>query len=57
MTHYTDKLIPLILELIEEGLSLSKIAKMYDVSITFVQKIRDNYDWYYLNYGDISSKI
>ncbi len=46
---YTEKLKPIIIGLLEQGESVKDIARLYNVSIWFVRKVRDNYDEFYSN--------
>lgn len=48
--NWTEKIIkPLVIWALEAGdFSLSQIAKAYDVSLSFVKKVADNYETFYM---------
>ena len=50
---YTKKIIPLIVKAIEQGdYTLREIAEAYNVSISYVVMVKNNYDKFYLKSGD-----
>lgn len=48
MNNYTEKLKPLIVKALEEGYKLSHIASAYNLSLSFVRKVAESYDLFYV---------
>lgn len=45
--HYHDRLVPLVVGMLEQGLSVYRISKDLAVSVTFVLGVVERYDWLY----------
>ena len=45
--YYTNKMKPIIIQLLEEGLSTNQIARQCNVSLSFVRRVVEGYDMFY----------